>query len=44
MQGEENSNINKNDKDYSFLCMDLTFIYTLLSQGFGLPDDKQINV
>lgn len=44
LDSDENANINKNDKDYSFLCMDLTFIYALLSQGFGLPDYKQINV
>lgn len=24
--------------------MDLTFIYALLSQGFGLPDSKILNV
>lgn len=40
----DNISIDKIDKDYPFLCMDLTFIYTLLSQGFGLPNDKQINV
>ena len=40
----DNISIDKSDKDYPFLCMDLTFIYTLLSQGFGLPNDKQINV
>lgn len=37
-------NIDRSDKDFPFLCMDLTFIYTLLSQGFGLPNEKQINV
>ena len=32
------------DKDDLFLCMDLTFIYALLSQGYGLPEKKNINV
>jgi hypothetical protein len=32
------------DKEYAFLCMDLTFIYVLFSKGYNLPDDKPINV
>jgi len=35
---------NSKDKDFRFLCMDLTFIYALLSNGYGLPHDKQIHV
>ena len=41
---EYDPEIDKDDKDYPFLCMDLTFIYTILSQGFGLPNTKKINV
>lgn len=25
-------------------CLDLTYIYTLLHYGYGLPDDRKINV
>lgn len=39
--GDENKEV---DKDDLFLCMDLTFIYALLSQGYGLPEKKNINV
>ena len=27
-----------------FNCFDLTFIYTLMTQGYGLSDDKDINI
>lgn len=36
--------IDKTDKDYPFLCMDLTFIYTILADGFGIPNTKSINI
>lgn len=41
---EINRGIDKTDKDYPFLCMDLTFIYSILTVGYGLPNDKIINV
>lgn len=40
----ENKNIDKTDKEYHFLCMDLTYIYSILTIGYGLPNDKEINV
>lgn len=43
-QTVENMSIDKTDKDYPFLCMDLTFIYTLLSQGLGIPNSKVLNI
>ena len=27
-----------------FLCMDLSFCHTLLSQGFKVPDDAEITI
>ncbi len=41
---DDNKQIDRTDKDYPFLCMDLTFIYTILTVGYGLPNDKIINV
>jgi Golgi nucleoside diphosphatase len=32
-----------NDANYPFLCMDLVWIYALLSKGYGLSDSKKIN-
>ena len=43
-KANENANIDQNDKEFHFLCMDLTFIYALLKDGFGVPDDKAIHV
>ena len=41
--GYEYSNLQSAD-EFNFLCMDLTFIYALLNKGYGLSDDKFINV
>ena len=30
--------------DSGFYCVDLSFIYSLLSQGYGLPDDKELTL
>ncbi|CAF0738016.1 unnamed protein product [Brachionus calyciflorus] len=40
----ENKEVDVKDKDYAFLCMDLTFIHAILSHGYGLPDHKEIHV
>lgn len=40
----ENKEINTSDKEYPFLCMDLTFIYSILADGYGLPQEKEIFV
>lgn len=32
------------DTDFGFLCMDLTFIYSILVHGYGLEDTKEIFV
>lgn len=40
----DDSNIDKSDRDYPFLCMDLTYLYTILSEGFGIPNTKSIHV
>jgi guanosine-diphosphatase len=29
---------------YPFLCFDLTYIYSLLTKGYGLSEDIQINI
>ena len=34
----------ESDKENSFMCMDLAYIYSLLKDGYGLPNDKEINV
>jgi len=36
--------VDTEDKDYPFLCMDITFIYAILTEGFGLPNTKEIFV
>ena len=41
---DDNKEIDKNDKEYAFLCMDLTYIYSILTVGYGLPNDKEIYV
>jgi len=30
--------------EYPFLCFDLTYIYSLLTKGYGLSEDIQINI
>ncbi|RMZ93452.1 ectonucleoside triphosphate diphosphohydrolase 5 isoform X1 [Brachionus plicatilis] len=42
--GGYNQNIDSEDKDFGFLCMDLTFIYSILVHGYGLSDAKEIFV
>lgn len=43
-RSDMDTRIDKTDKDYPFLCMDLTFIYTILSQGLGIPNSKELNI
>lgn len=43
-KSSQNIGIDTNDKDFPFLCMDLTYIYTILSHGFGIPNSKEIYI
>ena len=43
-KSDENTSIEINDKDFPFLCMDLTFMYAILANGYGLSNEKEIYV